>query len=304
MDLTGEFLDWIRIQKRYSLRTCDIYRKCLAEFFQFASGSDQERGVDLLQPLLIRGFIAQGLESGLSPRTMNLKLSALSSYSSYLVRKGALEFNPVRRVRRPKQSKRLPEFYTQKEVSDYLSQPLQDDDLFKIRDRLVVEMLYCTGMRRAELVNLKISDWDSSRNLLRVTGKGDKQREVPVPETLTESIKIYLNSLGKTFSTEYSSQFFLTESGKPFYLSLVNKIVKSELGMAKGFTGKKSPHILRHSIATHLLNNGAALNSIKEVLGHSSLAATQVYTHNSFEQLRKVYLTAHPRAKKGGKNGY
>ncbi len=153
-------------------------------------------------------------------------------------------------------------------------------------------------------MNLKICDWDSSRNLLRITGKGDKQREVPIHDTLTESMKIYLKNLYKIIGTDYSSQLFLTESGKPFYLSLVNKIVKSELGMAKGFTGKKSPHILRHSIATHLLNNGAALNSIKEVLGHSSLAATQVYTHNSFEQLRKVYLTAHPRAKKGGKNGY
>ncbi|MDD2424855.1 MAG: tyrosine-type recombinase/integrase [Bacteroidales bacterium] len=304
MDLTTEFLDWIRIQKRYSSRTLSIYSKSLDEYYQFVSKVDQEREVDLLKPLLIRGFIANGLENGLSPRTMNLKLSALSSYCSYLVRKGVLEFNPVRRVKRPKESRRLPEFYTEKALDDYLSSPIPSDDFTSVRNRLVVEMLYCTGMRRAELTGLRICDWEPSRNLIRVTGKGDKQREIPVPGRLSSSVEVYLDILRERFTPAATAPFFLTESGEPFYLSLVNKIVKSELEAAKGFPGKKSPHVLRHSIATHLLNNGAALNSIKEVLGHSSLAATQIYTHNSFEQLRNVYITAHPRAKKGGKNGH
>ncbi|MCK9305475.1 MAG: site-specific integrase, partial [Bacteroidales bacterium] len=163
MDLTTEFLDWIRIQKRYSSRTLSIYSKSLDEYYQFVSKVDQEREVDLLKPLLIRGFIANGLENGLSPRTMNLKLSALSSYCSYLVRKGVLEFNPVRRVKRPKESRRLPEFYTEKALDDYLSSPIPSDDFTSVRNRLVVEMLYCTGMRRAELTGLRICDWEPSR---------------------------------------------------------------------------------------------------------------------------------------------
>lgn len=304
MDLTGEFLDWIRIQKRYSSRTLSIYSKSLDEYYQFVSPEDQERDVELLKPLLIRGFIANGLEGGLSSRTMNLKLSALSSYCGFLVKKGAIEFNPVKRIKRPKESHRLPEFYTENSIEDYLSQPLPGNDFTLFRNRLVVELLYCTGMRRAELVNLKIGDWESSRALIRITGKGDKQRVVPVPGTLSTSLGTYLEIIREKFGLSTSAPLFVTESGEPFYLSLVNKIVKNELNGAKGFTGKKSPHVLRHSIATHLLNNGAALNSIKEVLGHSSLAATQVYTHNSFEQLKKVYITAHPRAKKGGKNGH
>jgi len=155
-------------------------------------------------------------------------------------------------------------------------------------------------LRRAELANLKISDWDVNRYIFRVVGKGDKLREIPVPVTLRKELAIYLEKFKDIYPVSNNDNFFLTDSGQPFYLSFVNKIVRRELGGVVGFTGKRSPHVLRHSIATHLLNNGADLNSIKEILGHSSLAATQVYTHNSFEQLKKVYLTAHPRAKKGG----
>jgi integrase/recombinase XerC len=304
MNLINDFLDYIRIQKRYSPRTLSLYSEYIEEFCSFASGGGDERGVELLQPGLIRGFVANGLNKGLSARTMNLKLSALSSYSSYLVRKGIIESNPVRKVHRPRQSKRLPEFFTEQAVINYLSKPLPEGDFHFLRNRLVIETLYCTGIRRAELVNLKLSDWDSSRRLFRVTGKGDKQREVPVPSSLGENLNLYIKEMTDIFPLDTSGRLFLTDSGKPFYLSFVNRIVKEELIRTEGFSGKKSPHVLRHSIATHLLNNGADLNSIKEVLGHSSLAATQVYTHNSFEQLRKVYLTAHPRAKKGGQNGY
>lgn len=293
------FIEYLKVQKRYSPRTLTLYEGYIKEFFSFASGNPDEQSKGLLLPNLIRGFVASGLESGISSRTMNLKLSALSSFSDYLVRSGELETNPVKRIHRPKQSKRLPQFYTERAVDNYFSREV-DDDFESLRDRTIVATLYNTGMRRAELASLKISDWDRGRGLFRVTGKGDKQREIPVTDSLRGELEGYLTAYSALFPTTPASPLFVTNSGKPLYLSFVNNTVKRELTGVEGFSGKRSPHLLRHSIATHLLNNGADLNSIKEVLGHSSLAATQVYTHNSFEQLKKVYLTAHPRAKKGG----
>jgi len=293
------FIEYLKVQKRYSPRTLTLYEGYIKEFFSFASGDPDEQSTGVLLPNLIRGFVASGLESGISPRTMNLKLSALSSFSDYLVRSGEIETNPVKRIHRPKQSKRLPQFYTERAVDNYFSREV-DDDFGSLRDRTIVATLYNTGMRRAELAALKISDWDRGRALFRVTGKGDKQREIPVTDSLRGELENYLTIYSEIFPTSPASPLFVTNSGKPLYLSFVNNTVKRELAGVEGFSGKRSPHLLRHSIATHLLNNGADLNSIKEVLGHSSLAATQVYTHNSFEQLKKVYLTAHPRAKKGG----
>ncbi|MEG0518456.1 MAG: tyrosine-type recombinase/integrase, partial [Bacteroidales bacterium] len=167
-------------------------------------------------------------------------------------------------------------------------------------NRLILLMLYTTGMRRAEIVNLKVESFDQGRRVLRITGKGDKEREIPIISFLYENILVYLQQRILVLKDVPNQSFFLTKKGETLYVQIVNSIVKQELAGLKGFSGKKSPHVLRHSFATHLLNGGADLNSIKEVLGHSSLAATQVYTHNSFEQLKKVYITAHPRAKKGG----
>jgi len=299
MSMVAGFIEYLKVQKRYSPRTQSLYDGYIKEFFAFASGDPYEENLEFLRPNLIRGFVAHGLESELSPRTMNLKLSALSSFSEYLVRSGKLESNPVKRVHRPKQSGKLPQFYTEKAMTNYFSGKV-GDDFISLRNRAMVAMLYNTGMRRAELAGLKLSNWDKDRSLFRVTGKGDKQREIPVTTTLKEELLKYLHCYSESFVLNAESPLFLTDSGKPLYLSFVDNIVKSELTGVEGFSGKRSPHVLRHSIATHLLNNGADLNSIKELLGHSSLAATQVYTHNSFEQLKKVFLTAHPRAKKGG----
>jgi len=295
-----EFIDYLKVHKRYSPRTLALYSAYIEDFYNLVSLSDDEDEFVSLQPNTIRGFIASGLDSGLSPRTMNLKLSALSSYSNFLVKRGYIKANPVKRVHRPKQSKKLPEFYTQSAMGNYFATEVDPENFFALRNRTVIATLYSTGLRRAELANLKISDWDVKRAVFRVVGKGDKLREIPITNTLHDELELYLEKFKEIYPVSNNNNFFLTDSGQPFYLSFVNKIVTSELRGVEGFTGKRSPHVLRHSIATHLLNNGADLNSIKEVLGHSSLAATQVYTHNSFEQLKKVFLTAHPRAKKGG----
>jgi integrase/recombinase XerC len=295
-----QFIDYLRVQKRYSLRTIELYRSAISDFYEYVSLSDVNDELSVLKPLLIRGFIAQNLENGISARSVNLKLSALSSFSEYLLKNDLIASNPVLKVHRPKQNKRLPEFYTGEAIENYFNSETDAHNFLKLRDRIVVEVLYITGMRRAEISSLKIVDFDKGRSLFRVTGKGDKTREIPVPSSFIIRIEEYLRKFKEEYPFNPQGHMFLTDSGQPFYLPFVNKIVRRELTEATGFPGKKSPHMLRHSIATHLLNNGADLNSIKEVLGHSSLAATQVYTHNSFEQLKKTYITAHPRAKKGG----
>ncbi|MFA6334463.1 MAG: tyrosine-type recombinase/integrase [Bacteroidales bacterium] len=300
MKTLSEFIDYLKVHKRYSPRTLALYSTYIEDFYNFVSLSEDEDEFVPLQSNTIRGFVASGLDSGLSPRTMNLKLSAISSFANFLVKRGYIKSNPVKKIHRPKQSKKLPEFYTQVAMKNYFAAEVDPEDFFALRNRTIVAILYSAGLRRAELANLKISDWDVKRSIFRVVGKGDKTREIPIPETLRNELELYLSKFKQIYPVSNKDRFFLTDSGQPFYLSFVNKIVRSELGGVEGFTGKRSPHILRHSIATHLLNNGADLNSIKEVLGHSSLAATQVYTHNSFEQLKKVFLTAHPRAKKGG----
>ncbi len=294
------FIEYLKVNKRYSPRTLEIYRESIEELYGFISPSEGESEADVLLPAQIRAFTAESLKRGLSPRSVNLRLSAISSYCNFLVKNGTIQVNPVKRIKRPKEDKKLPEFYTSEAMEGYFNGEIEPGDLFALRDRVLVETLYCTGIRRAELVNLRIHDWDRGRRLFRITGKGDKTREVPVPETLASDLGRYLLLMEEYYTENGQKYLFLTDNGEPMYLSFVNKIVKRELTGKRGFSGRRSPHVLRHTFATHLLNNGADLNSIKEVLGHSSLSATQVYTHNSFENLKKTFLTAHPRAKKGG----
>ena len=306
-------MEYISVQRRYSPRTVELYRSAIDAFCQFAC---PEAGAFLadaqlkeaLKPALIRGFIAKGLEDGLKARTMNLRLSALSSFCNWLVRTGFLESNPVKKVYRPREDRPLPQFYTQPSMEalfekeeerageDAAASQDGKEPFGELRERMIILTLYATGMRRSELCNLKVGDFDSSRQVMRVTGKGDKTREIPVPDRICKELLLYLKRLGEEFGAD--GWFFVTDKGQKLYPAFVNNLVSKALAGQEGFSGKKSPHVLRHSLATHLLNNGADINSIKEVLGHSSLAATQVYTHNSFEQLKQTYLTAHPRAKK------
>lgn len=305
MNAVENFIEYIRVQKRYSSRTCTLYEEAIKDFYayifpemDFSSIAEQEM-LTSLTSTNIRGFIAQGLDSGLSPRSMNLKLSALSSYCTYLVSASQLDSNPARRVFRPKEGSKLPVFYTEGAMEGYLAEPLGESaDFHKLRNRTMILVLYCTGMRRSEIVNLKMENFDLGRKVFRIVGKGDKMREIPVPLSICEEILLYLERIKGEFPGGVGGLFFVTDRGKAVYPGFVDKVVKEELSGVDGFSGRKSPHVLRHSIATHLMNHGADLNSIKEMLGHSSLAATQVYTHTSFEQLKNTFLTAHPRAKK------
>ncbi len=304
--LKENFIAYLQAERRFSPRTVALYREAVSEYLAFFEA--EEPSADILMPRHVRSYLAWGLDQGRSARTMNLKLSALSTWCNWLLRQGILKGNPVSKVPRPKQEKRLPEFYTEKAISGYFDRSLQQveehpDDFSLLRDRMILLVLYSTGMRRAELCRLKHTDFDAGRSLFRVLGKGDKQREIPVPALICQEISLYLGKMREAWPVNPEGWFFLTDKGAPLYLGFVDNVVRRELSGEEGFTGRKSPHVLRHSLATHLLNRGADLNSIKEILGHSSLAATQVYTHNSFEQLKKTYLTAHPRAKNGGKHG-
>ena len=314
--MVEEFLQYIAAERRYSPRTCAIYREVLETFYSYAYPAPKtelssQQELDALTFSSIRGFVAFSMDEGLSPRTVNLRLSALSSYCSWLVRRSLLPSNPVRRIARPKESHRLPEFFTEMALEHFFDSKGLDGSgracsrmsLHDYRNGVMILLLYATGMRRSELAGLRRSDFDSGRNVFTVLGKGDKMREIPVPVSVCKEILLYLERIRKEFpDVPVDGRFFLTDAGQPIYPELVNETVHEELDGVEGFTGRKSPHVLRHSLATHLLNRGADLNSIKEILGHSSLAATQVYTHNSFEQLKNTYLTAHPRAKKGGNN--
>lgn len=309
------FIEHILVGRRYSPRTAQVYREAIESYYAytFREGDDIEKDKEVVAELLGRikeeeqllalttssmnAFVLHCMKSGLSPQSVNNKISALSSYCKWLVKTGRIVSNPANNIYRPKMEKRIPEFYKKESLDEYLHTPW-GESFGEIRDKLLVTTLYLTGMRRAEVASLKICNYDSARNVFRITGKGGKEREIPVIPFLEKKILLYLQTRNSSYKDCTNDSFFLTDKGETISLLFVNNTVRKELAVLKDKVGRKTPHKLRHSFATHLLNNGADLNSIKEVLGHSSLAATQVYTHNSFEQLKKIYITAHPRAKK------
>ena len=307
------YLEYVSSVRRYSPRTVEIYRAALERFMEYSGGEDVPSA---LSPSSVRNYEVHLLdECGESPRTVNLHLSVLSGFSRYMLREGRILTNPVRLVKRPRTPKRLPQVFRKDDLERYFEDTAADasaDTLDLVaggdklsmelwerrRDRLIIRTLYDTGLRRSELIGLKRMSLDFSRRSLRVKGKGGKMREIPLTSSLCEEISLYLKATFRTgLVIEDGDPLFVTAKGGPLYPVAVDRIVKSQTGGA-GVTGKRSPHVLRHTIATGLLDEGADLNSIKEFLGHSSLAATQVYTHNSPEKLKAVYAKAHPRAEK------
>ncbi len=308
--------------RRFSARTCEIYSDILGRFSDFVGDVGTITSSD------IRNYEVHIIDSeGLSPKTVNLHMSVLSSFCTWLVRTGDLKSNPVRSVRRPKIPKRLPEFYREEAMSSYLAATdiyasaeflesfraayalsgggdaaalNQARELYEKRlGRVVISTLMNLGIRRGELVGMNVGDIDMSRKVARIRGKGDKMREIPVIGSLCEEILLYLKAVetmagGKR---DAGDAMFVTWSGVRIYPVLVDRIVKGDFAEISGVTGRRSPHVLRHTLATELLDGGTELNSIKEMLGHTSLATTQIYTHNSVAKLKQVYESAHPRAK-------
>jgi integrase/recombinase XerC len=235
------------------------------------------------------------LDAEYSAVSVHRKISCLRVYFRFLRKEGALKNDPLQKVVVPKRKKRLPVFIEEKAMSTLLDEVSFGEDFEGVRNKTIIEMLYLTGMRRSELIGLKDSDLDLSEATVKVTGKRNKQRIIPLVKPFIKNLGTYMNMRDIYLNTKSCEWFFVTGKGNKLYDKFVYNIVKGYLAMVTT-ADRKSPHILRHTFATHMLNNGADLNSIKELLGHANLSATQVYTHNTFEKLKKVYKQAHPRA--------
>lgn len=288
--LVEEFLQYLLKEKRYSKHTLSGYRGDI-EDFQIYSLRYFEEPIEKANHKIIRTWFAQLLEDGLKPRTIHRKASSLKSYYKYLLQKELLELNPMLLVPLPKLDKQLPKFVEESDLRKLLDTIPFEDSFEGVRDHLIIELFYQTGIRSSELINLKIEDLDFSLNQLKVCGKRNKERIIPLTNQIIETIKNYLTYRIKA----NDSNIFVTSKAKKLYPKLVYNIVNKNLSKVTTLS-QKSPHVLRHSFATHMLNNGAELNSIKEILGHVNLSATQVYTHNTMEKIKLIYKQAHPRA--------
>ncbi|MBB3837397.1 integrase/recombinase XerC [Runella defluvii] len=289
------FLQHLTFEKRLSQHTLTAYAKDLEQFKEFLEKTYQLQDLAKADFRMIRGWAVSMVEAELHHRSVNRKLATLRSFYGYLLRCKAITINPMLRVSSLKTDKPLPQFVEEKSLQllfDEITFPL---DFEGTRDRLVLELLYGTGMRLAELITLRDGDVNAYDQTLRVFGKRSKERVVPIYKGLVEMIKQYQQCRNEQFPNPPDQSLILTNKGEPAYPVLIQRIVKKYLSAVTSLQ-KRSPHILRHTFATHLLNNGADLNSIKDLLGHSSLAATQVYTHNSIEKLKKIYKQAHPKA--------
>lgn len=292
----AEFKDYLFLEKKYAQHTITAYTKDLESFSNFVQSEYHQTDILHINYSQVRSWIVNLVNQGISNRSVNRKISSLNSYYKYLLRIEQIETNPIATHKALKTAKMVQIPFSQSEVEKVMTELVFEDTFEGVRDKLIIELLYATGMRRSELVNLRLSNLDLQSGTIKVLGKRNKERYIPLLGNVVISLETYLDNR-KTVVTTTDNQFlFLTLKGKPISDSQTYKIVKKYFSLVTSKI-KKSPHMLRHSFATHLLNEGANLNAVKELLGHTSLAATQVYTHSSIAELKKVYKTAHPRNK-------
>ncbi|WP_452227968.1 MULTISPECIES: tyrosine-type recombinase/integrase [unclassified Lacinutrix] len=291
------FIDYLLLEKNYSKLTVKAYENDLSNFLTFNAAQFDQESIEDANYSQIRSWIVSMVEGEISNRSINRKVSALNSYYKFLLKIGEIEINPLAKHKALKTSKKIQIPFSEAEVAIVLDELNFQEDFKGLRDKLIIELFYSTGIRRIELVQLQLGDVDVSNRTLKVLGKRNKERFVPLLESVIQTIKKYLEVRNQLEVLKDKDHLFLTQKGVKIYETLVYRIINEYFSLASTKV-KKSPHILRHSFATHLLNQGADLNAVKELLGHSSLAATQVYTHNSIAELKKVYLNAHPRSKK------
>jgi integrase/recombinase XerC len=288
------FLNFLKYEKRYSAHTITAYENDLHQFILFGTNLVDDFSLEQVDYHLIRQWIISLMNEGSVSRTVNRKISTLKSFYRFLHREGLIATNPTDHVIMPKMAKKLPEFVQEKEINFLLDGQFFGTDFEGVRDRAILTFFYSSGIRLSELVNLRFADLNLDTQVVKVTGKRNKDRLIPFPVEMSQVLKVYIQMRNALFP-DAGYILFLTSKGDPVYSKLIYRVVNKHLSLVTTID-KKSPHILRHSYATHLLNRGADLNAIKELLGHANLAATQVYTHTSFEQLKKVYKQAHPRA--------
>ena len=291
------FKDYLQMQKNYSLHTVKAYVKDIEAFDSFNKIHFEQDSIDIVGYPQIRSWIVSLVDGNISASSVNRKISSLKSYYKFLLRIKQIEQSPLLKHKALKTPKKIQIPFSEKEVDLVLNQIIYPDSFEGIRDKLIIDMFYTTGIRRAELINLKLSSIDLYSNTLKVIGKRNKERILPLLPIIISQVKMYIIQRNAIQDIKNSEQFFLTQKGVKLNDSLVYRLINTYFSTISEKV-KKSPHILRHTFATHLLNNGADLNSVKELLGHSSLASTQVYTHSSLSELKKVYSEAHPRNQK------
>ena len=292
--MKDSFFRYLERERNYSAYTVDGYRRDLGQFEKYLKEVDEGLGLDTADRDLVRGWMTTLMDRRFAPASVNRKLSSLRTFYKYLLKKGVRETDPTFGVTGPKKSKPLPTFIREDDMDRVLDEVAYGDDYEGIRDRTIIALLYVTGMRRAELVGLDDGDVDFRTGMIKVTGKGDKQRLIPFSRTTAEMLEGFVDKRDAEVESD-NVAFFKRSDGRRINADMVYNIVKRNL--SRVVTGeKRSPHVLRHSFATALLNHDAPLGAVKELLGHESLMTTEVYTHTTFEELKKVYEQAHPRA--------
>ena len=286
----NEFTQYIAAEKRFSEHTIKSYLTDLNQFTTYIGAEFEiHEDVSEINFQIIRSWIASMLEKKISPRSVNRKISTLKTYFKFLLRNKFLEESPMLKIVTPKSKKRLPVFIEEDQMESLLTEITFEDGFIGQRNKLIIELFYVTGIRLSELINIKIKDIDFQNQLIKVLGKRNKERLIPLSPSMIRLLKSFIEE------NQLNHFLFTNLDGNKLYTKLVYRIVNKYIGEISS-VNKKSPHILRHTFATHMLNNGADINAIKELLGHANLSATQVYTHNTIEKLKTVYKQAHPRA--------
>ncbi len=289
------FLEYLQFQKRYSQHTIISYQNDLSSFFDFLQLQYGATNLNEISSGIIRSWLASLKELGMESKSINRKISTLKSFFKFQMRQGNVTSSPMAVIISPKNKKRLPQYVDEKGIHTLFKYVEFPDTWEGKTHRLILSLFYNTGMRQAELVNLKELQIDKSNRVIKVLGKGNKERVIPVSLELMNMIQEYIIGKPNFFDAYDQVALLVNAKGKKLYPKYVYNIVKQYLGLVTTID-KKSPHVLRHSFATHLMNNGADINAVKELLGHSSLAATQIYTHNTIEKLKDVFKKAHPKA--------
>lgn len=294
MTTVDKYRDYLRYEKNYSSHTEISYYSDLLQFRDFVELNYSMVGLEAVDGDVVRAWIVSLLELKVSARSANRKLSSLKSFYRYLQKMGLVSISPLKKINGPKSKKSIPSFVNYSDMEKILDVDVLADDYESFRDKVILELFYVTGMRRAELIALVDKDVDLYSGTIRVVGKRNKERIIPISKNTISLIELYLEERNKFFGNK-TICFFVRKDGGVLYPMLIHRIVSSHLKWIPTLT-KASPHVLRHSFATGMLNNGADINAVKDLLGHSSLASTEIYTHTSFEELKKIYSKAHPRA--------
>ncbi|WP_026902984.1 tyrosine-type recombinase/integrase [Pedobacter glucosidilyticus] len=288
------FFNYLQYEKRYSKHTLTAYKNDLLQFENFLK--EFESDILTVNHQQIRNWMITLLDDGIEARSVNRKISTLRAFYKFLVKEEVLSINPVLKIQTPKVAKKLPVFVEESKLIALLDSTSAFEDSFTgVRDKLILELLFGTGMRLSELLGLTIASIDLNHQTIKVLGKRNKERIIPIHHSLVNQIKSYLTERLAIVADTNTTSFIVTEKGEQAYAKLIYRVVQRYLSLVTT-QDKKSPHLLRHSYATSLLNHGADINAIKELLGHASLAATQVYTHNSIERIKTIYKQAHPKA--------